>query len=485
MDGLQRHYAQRHALSGPAFDTRMTERNSVQFPFRHHRQSNDSSLPGQLPRPPQMGAVSSWGAVTSLTSLPSSNSLGSSAECDSDSEFTDEEEGAGRASCHGVSSDVKKMIKYLLCKVQWHLYFSSVYHCANSSMATSAMRAFGNSADRLNSPSLSACAKNYSAMDTSEDAHLKKRRKVKRGIGADPMTLCRFACPFYKHDPQIYGSRRSCSGPGWPTVHKMKQHLYRAHAEPTQCPRCHLVVDTDADLRNHIRGEPCPVAEPHPMEGITREQLQILTKRAAPCRLEEDKWMDVYRLLFPGELEADLPSPCKLLSISILTIADLMVVQDYEHGMATERSRQFRRDLLRMIRIELFSLARRATGQVEEHLLGNIAGIVQRCQRELISSRQSTAQNTPNRTPQTSPQQSSVTNGSCPSEYHIPPPLQVGSSDSDSFLPCVTDEEPYHVDWNALFPDPYNDVLSLSSATATPQSLSHLSPSREVQMTGA
>jgi hypothetical protein len=33
----------------------------------------------------------------------------------------------------------------------------------------------------------------------------------------------RFACPFYKHDPDesivLY---RSCRGPGWPTVHRVK-----------------------------------------------------------------------------------------------------------------------------------------------------------------------------------------------------------------------------------------------------------------------
>lgn len=47
------------------------------------------------------------------------------------------------------------------------------------------------------------------------------------------------------------------------------------------------------------------------MEGITREQLKILRKRAAPCRLEEDKWRDVYQLLFPEVHKADIPSPCK------------------------------------------------------------------------------------------------------------------------------------------------------------------------------
>ncbi|KAM5364960.1 hypothetical protein ACJA88_012802 [Fusarium oxysporum] len=32
----------------------------------------------------------------------------------------------------------------------------------------------------------------------------------------------RFACPFYKHDPERYETSRTCCGPGWATVHRVK-----------------------------------------------------------------------------------------------------------------------------------------------------------------------------------------------------------------------------------------------------------------------
>jgi hypothetical protein len=153
--------------------------------------------------------------------------------------------------------------------------------------------------------------------------------------------------------------------------------------------------------------------------------------------------------------------------------------------MPTERSRQFRRDLLTMIRNELFSAARRASGQVEEQLLKQVAGIIQRCQRQLVSSRHATAHNTPNRTPQLSPstdQQPYIAITSPPQRYRTPPPLQHGLLDPDSFFPGVTDDELYHVDWNALFADPHNDIPSLSTAIANSQSLSNTS--RDVQMVG-
>lgn len=152
--------------------------------------------------------------------------------------------------------------------------------------------------------------------------------------------------------------------------------------------------------------------------------------------------------------------------------------------MPTERSRQFRRDLLKSIRSELFSAARRATGQVEEHLLQTVAGIIQQCQRQLISSRKATEKTTPDQKPEMSPRQHSVTIGSHPPEYHTPPLLQNGLLDSDIFFPGFTDDELYHVDWNTLFADPLNDIPSFSSAIANSQLLSHSSTSREVQMSG-
>lgn len=32
----------------------------------------------------------------------------------------------------------------------------------------------------------------------------------------------RFACPFYKNDPERYKYRRTCCGPGWPQFHRVK-----------------------------------------------------------------------------------------------------------------------------------------------------------------------------------------------------------------------------------------------------------------------
>lgn len=121
----------------------------------------------------------------------------------------------------------------------------------------------------------------------------------------------KFACPFYKHEPHRFRTRRTCPGPGWPTVHRMKEHLYRAHAQSIYCPRCYATFDADVDLSNHLRSAHCLVSEPQHIEGIDRETLKSLRKRSPVFRPEEDKWRDVYHLLFPDVDLEDIPSPCE------------------------------------------------------------------------------------------------------------------------------------------------------------------------------
>lgn len=160
--------------------------------------------------------------------------------------------------------------------------------------------------------------------DQDEDGP-NKRRRVSITTTEDSEVGPRFACPFYKHDPSRYRNRRTCPGPGWPTVHRMKyvqfwgrecianksrEHLYRSHAQPIFCPRCYTMFDADSDLSNHLRSDPCSMSAPQPIEGIDRETLKLLRKRSPPLRLEEDKWRDTYQMLFPNVSETDIPSPC-------------------------------------------------------------------------------------------------------------------------------------------------------------------------------
>jgi len=55
------------------------------------------------------------------------------------------------------------------------------------------------------------------------DGDPNKRRKVNSNDkSADANKVKRFACPYFKNNPKLYGDKRSCVGPGWLEVHRVK-----------------------------------------------------------------------------------------------------------------------------------------------------------------------------------------------------------------------------------------------------------------------
>lgn len=59
---------------------------------------------------------------------------------------------------------------------------------------------------------------------------------------------------------------------------------------------------------------------------------------------------------------------------------------DYDTASPTEESRRFRRALLERVRSELLSTAEREPAPVEQRLLRQVAGIIRRCETELLDS---------------------------------------------------------------------------------------------------
>ncbi|KAI1737556.1 kinase-like domain-containing protein [Xylaria scruposa] len=125
-----------------------------------------------------------------------------------------------------------------------------------------------------------------------------------------------FACPFSKKLGDKYSTTKDWKcclgpGPGW-TIHRLKEHLYRKHTAPTyQCPRCLVEFENNSDLRQHQRNaESCIV---HPdigsnVEGIDAEQMIKLKKKSRRCS-DEEKWNDIYRIIFRLNPEEHVPSP--------------------------------------------------------------------------------------------------------------------------------------------------------------------------------
>jgi hypothetical protein len=185
-------------------------------------------------------------------------------------------------------------------------------------------------------------ADEHQSKNTPSDEEDGERNNGRGGMSSRKGELkpkCNFACPFFKYNPRKYMCWRSCPGPGWKTVHRIKyvsnelcnfysslrvianvrsrEHLYRRHALPKFVCDCCFEPFQDADsLRLHHRAEmPCPVREEpqDAFEGVTpAQEVQLRSRKRSRIGVRDtghEKWIHIYQVLFPEETR--IPSPCK------------------------------------------------------------------------------------------------------------------------------------------------------------------------------
>lgn len=93
-----------------------------------------------------------------------------------------------------------------------------------------------------------------------------------------------------------------------------REHVYRRHALPITCPRCHEIFETDRLKDEHTAAAlRCQAREAPPIEGMNATQKELLRcrKRTVKNMEESEKWREMYLVLFPGTVDESIPSPCK------------------------------------------------------------------------------------------------------------------------------------------------------------------------------
>jgi hypothetical protein len=178
--------------------------------------------------------------------------------------------------------------------------------------------------------------------DESGDHPDKRKRVSTKGIPKSSLLGCKLACPFYKRNPERHKTWRSCAGPGWDTIHRLKyvrffyseefkdndglrvsiymngidvcrEHIYRRHALPIVCARCGKQFDTEITMQKHSKEViPCKVGNSDEVDGYSKEQeKQLRGRKRPPNQTEEDRWREIYIILFPTDPEMSIPSPCE------------------------------------------------------------------------------------------------------------------------------------------------------------------------------
>ncbi|PVH81051.1 hypothetical protein DL98DRAFT_654250 [Cadophora sp. DSE1049] len=142
-----------------------------------------------------------------------------------------------------------------------------------------------------------------------EDGDDEQGNKRIRGDETPPETPSqKFSCPFQKHDPAdvcYYGTKgrhRSCTG-GFPTIARLKEHLYRCHLNKFACARCQQTFPDQERVDNHHREENRCVKRPKTTSGIT-SAVEMQLRKKTVAQNPESKWYEIYRLIFPS---ASLP----------------------------------------------------------------------------------------------------------------------------------------------------------------------------------
>jgi hypothetical protein len=148
-----------------------------------------------------------------------------------------------------------------------------------------------------------------------EEDSEKRKRKDATSQAQLKDRLKKLACPYYKRYPASDKLSKSCHAPGWDSVHRVKEHIYRRHQRPPfRCPRCLEAFGNEDKLTEHQRAAMiCETSAVRPEEEttyISKSQEMELRKRKREVS-EEEKWFTIFRILFPRVPSEQFPSPCK------------------------------------------------------------------------------------------------------------------------------------------------------------------------------
>ncbi|TVY48990.1 Resistance to glucose repression protein [Lachnellula occidentalis] len=208
--------------------------------------------------------------------------------------------------------------------------------------------------------------------ELGEDNDDRRSRQPRRSPAPREGGETRFACPFRKHNSRQYNiyNNRVCALNHWRSIARVKCHQVSPH-----CKRCWRTFKTQQQLDSHITvaaTDICEVQPGNPPTGITpavERQLRS-RKKSHPNQTDEERWKDIYKLLFPNE---EIPSPYfEAVKTEAPTSPDSRELANYEEYI--------RRELPRLVRSNIEEVVHRETQPLEAALIGSLVGIIQDCQ---------------------------------------------------------------------------------------------------------
>ncbi|KAK9780029.1 putative C2H2-type domain-containing protein [Seiridium cardinale] len=197
---------------------------------------------------------------------------------------------------------------------------------------------------------------------------------------ATPNTVAakKFACPYYRRCAWNHQNPRSCAGPGWQSVHRVKEHVYRQHSLPIHCPRCCTIFKTESELTTHQRlSQSCEVRIVVLPDGYNKEQEKALRKRKKTSASDEEIWKEMYMILFPDDSDDQLPTP-------YYEDDEVEAYERIREDATTQLERYLRRQLPHIVRRRLEQEVAESSEPLLSRLRGQLVDIVRESQSQLF-----------------------------------------------------------------------------------------------------
>ncbi|KAF4846077.1 hypothetical protein CGCSCA4_v006321 [Colletotrichum siamense] len=141
----------------------------------------------------------------------------------------------------------------------------------------------------------------------------------------------KIACPFMKWSPEQFSTWRTCVGPGFDGMNRMKEHLKRRHFKEHTCERCGDLFESKKMLQEHQRLPISCILKDAPVEDgfMNSTQWDEISRKRSRCSVEE-RWKEIYLILFPDTAPAAIPSPYFDMSDVTNNVAAIFEPEEYE-----------------------------------------------------------------------------------------------------------------------------------------------------------
>lgn len=258
----------------------------------------------------------------------------------------------------------------------------------------------------------------------------------------------KFACPFSKHDPERYKNVKTCCGPGWSDVHRVKEHIYRRHSLKNACPRCFEVFGDAKGLMEHQRAKKsCQLKTKAPTDVISDAQEKQLHARAKANCPQAEKWQEMYRIIFADE---KVPSPYYD-SAEQAVVAKVEEPNSLKFKDADECKAFVKRELLRAVKPILEAELERFLQVAQVNMINKAHDLVKDLQSKVFQTWQYQSAQAALREPTPEPE---------PEEPALPPAKTPGMEEIGILIGSLAEDpvcgaffpDPAHFDFNVYMP---------------------------------